>query len=73
MAETGVCSNVAARLRAEAAESIKPHRKGCRAFSFTDFDLDRGRSKTELPGVSRPLVYRMRKEYLQSNHTDITK
>ena len=77
MAETGVCSNVAVRLRAEAAASIKPHRKGRRAFSFTDFDLDWKSLSTkkimELTGVSRPLVYRMRKEYLQSNHTDITK
>jgi len=66
MAETGVCSNVAVRLRAEAAGSIKPHRKGCRAFSFTDFDLDRAHLRTkkimELTGVSRSLVYRMRGE-----------
>ena len=60
MTETGVCSNVAVRLRAEAAASIKPHRKGRRAFSFTDFDLDWKSLSTkkimELTGVSRPLA-----------------
>jgi len=71
MQETGISEHCAVRLRAEAGQSVKPLRKGRRAFRYTDFDVDWSdktstKKLEKLTGLSRTLVYRMRKQWRES-------